>query len=218
MIKCEKLCKAYAVGDSKQVILESIDFSIKEGDFVVIMGESGCGKSTFLNCISGMDIITSGKVYFDDIRLDQLSEKEIKPVRVNQFGYVFQDMNLVDVLNVEDNIALPLRLAKTYEQSKVKNLLKYFDIGHIASKFPSEISGGERQRAAIARAIINKPKVIFADEPTGSLDHTNTEKIMHKFSELNQNGQTIVMVTHDDFCASFGNRLVYLKEQTIIEQ
>ncbi len=216
MIQCKALTKSYNVDGEEVIILDGIDLEIKRGEFLVVMGESGCGKSTLLHCMSGMDAITSGEVWFESHRLDVTNEKKLRELRLHRFGFVFQDLNLIDILTLEENIAVPLFESKTYQKEKVVTAMKRFGIAHCAKKIPSKVSGGERQRAAIARALINAPDVLFVDEPTGSLDHENTVKIMSLFKQLNDNGQTIVMVTHDAYCAGFGSRAITLGNKTII--
>lgn len=215
MIECRNLDKVFKNGERTDEVLKNLNLAVKENEFLVIMGESGSGKSTLLHSLSGMDVITDGEVLFDGERLDKYSEKKMKNIRLKHFGFVFQEMNLVDILTLEENIALPAYENKTYQSSRVEELLYKFGIENCARKFPNKVSGGERQRAAIARAIVNSPEVLFVDEPTGSLDHANSIIIMDYLKQLHCEGQTIIMVTHDKLCASYGSRVVYLKNKSI---
>ena len=205
--------------------LHGIDVQVHQGDFTAVMGPSGSGKSTFINNISTMDIPTSGTVKINGKDVRTMSANAIGRFRFENLGFIFQDFNLLDTHTLYDNIAMPLALAhkdtsKTKE--RVTQLAEQMDIAGILDKFPNSCSGGQRQRAAICRALVNHPHIIVADEPTGNLDSYNSSQLMTILAKLNkENGVTIVMVTHDPLIASYSSRLLYLKDgniQTVLER
>ncbi len=220
ILYAENLCKAFSHNGDQAHVLSHIELSLYEGDFTVIMGASGSGKSTLLYVLSGMDRATSGKVIYNKKDIVKMQEKNAAKLRQNDFGFVFQQMHLVSNLTLFENIAVPGYLNKS-KSSKETNaradeLLEKLNISHVKSHFPSQVSGGEQQRCAIARAIINEPKIIFADEPTGSLNRKNSIEVLNLLTELNNSGQSILMVTHDLKAALRASRLLYLEDGRII--
>lgn len=220
-IKVNNLSKSYIVGDVKKIVLKDISFEIFEGEFISIMGPSGSGKSTLIKCISTLEDFDSGSVVYGDREISRLGEKDKSDFRANELGFVFQEYNLLDILTVKENISMPLILNGFCEKNlsqQVEKWLNTLDIKEISGKYPSEISGGENQRTAIARAFIKNPKYIFADEPTGSLDSTNSKKVMEILSQLNKKRITIIMVTHDPLAASYADRVLFLRDGLIYNE
>lgn len=193
-------------------VLKDISMSIKEGEFVAVMGRSGSGKSTFLKILGGLEAITSGTVLFQDKDISKLTRKEIDLHRSETIGFVFQDFGLMDALTVEENIMLPLTLNKTAGQkaeAEVSKMISYMEIEHIKNSYTKEISGGEQQRASICRALVKEPNIILADEPTGNLDYQSSTIILQMLSKINdEQKKTIIMVTHDEYSASFCDRVI----------
>lgn len=209
--------------DGKEIqILTDIDINIYEGDFTVIMGPSGAGKSTLLYTLSGMDSITNGSVKFQGKEISKLSEKKMAHLRANEFGFVFQQTHLISNLTLFENVAVAgfaAKVGNTKEiQKKTDELLFQMHIEDAKDRLPSQVSGGEAQRAAIARAMIGNPSLLFADEPTGALNKSNSEEVMHLLTELNHHGQSILMVTHDVRAALHGNRILYLEDGKILDE
>ncbi len=205
--------------------LHDINFKVEEGDFVAIMGPSGSGKSTFINNISTIDLPTSGYVYINGKEVRSMSSNEIGRFRYQNLGFIFQDFNLLDTHTMYENIAMPLSLAHVDREEirrRITKLAEQMDISQLLEKFPNECSGGQRQRAAICRALVNNPRIIIADEPTGNLDSTNSSELMKILQRLNhENGVTIVMVTHDPLITSYSSRLLYIKDgniETVLEK
>ncbi|MCR4951997.1 MAG: ABC transporter ATP-binding protein [Solobacterium sp.] len=205
--------------------LHDINFQVFEGDFVAIMGPSGSGKSTFINNISTIDLPTSGKVYINGKEVRRMTSNEIGHFRYENLGFIFQDFNLLDTHTMYENIAMPLSLAhvsKDEIEKRVNELAEQMNITHLLHKYPNECSGGQRQRAAICRALINHPRIIVADEPTGNLDSANSAELMKILEKLNsEEGVTIVMVTHDPLITSYSSRLIYIKDgeiQTVLDR
>lgn len=199
--------------------LHDINFQVNEGDFVAIMGPSGSGKSTFINNISTIDQPTSGKVLINGTNVRTMSANQIGRFRYQNLGFIFQDFNLLDTHTMFENIAMPLSLAhvkKDEIHKRVNVLAEKMQISALLSKYPNECSGGQRQRAAICRALVNHPNIIVADEPTGNLDSKNSAELLKIFQQLNrEDGVTIVMVTHDPLITSYSKRLVYIKDGSI---
>ena len=195
--------------------LSNVTFSIEKGEFVAIMGESGSGKTTLLNILASLDRPTSGEVLLEGKNIVHLTEKEISAFRRKNLGFVFQDFNLLDTFSLKDNIMLPLVLSgKTYSEMapKMMELSRRLSIEKLLEKYPYEVSGGQKQRAAIARALITEPKIILADEPTGALDSHSSQMLLSTIQEMNeQMDATILMVTHDAFSASYANRILFLR-------
>lgn len=218
LLSAHKLSKVYNSGGELFEATQSIDLDIYKGDFTVIMGSSGSGKSTLLYMLSGLDQASSGSVLFRGQFMENASEKTLSELRTTQIGFVYQSINLIPDLTIYDNIAFPGYIAKTPKEelrTKVISLMERMDIIDQQNRMPSEVSGGQQQRAAIARALVNSPKVLFADEPTGALSVSQGKMILDILSELNQEGQSIVMVTHDLKAACRANRLVLIKDGSI---
>ncbi len=219
LIKTEKLCKTFSNNGVMQHILKNIDLEIYEGDFTVIMGPSGAGKSTLLYALSGMDTPTLGDIYFNGQNITKLNQDKLALFRRKNCGFVFQQIYLVDSMSIMDNILSSGLLTKKNKKdvvSKAYDLLNKVDINkNMSKKFPTQISGGEAQRVGIARALINNPDVLFADEPTGALNSKTGKDVLDLFTEFNELGQSIVMVTHDINSARRGNRIIYIKDGEI---
>lgn len=215
ILEANNLIKKY----KNENILNGVMLDIYQGEFLVIMGSSGSGKTTLLNCLSGMDKITSGRVSIQGENFESLTDKQASNFRASKVGFVFQDMNLIDNLSVEENILLPSFLKKNRNEvetrNKLSNLLSIIDLKHRRNSTPNELSGGQKQRVAIARSLINNPAIIFADEPTGALNSKNSENILNLLSDTNLNGQTIVLVTHDLKTSLRADRILYLKDGNI---
>ena len=220
MIKVENLSKSFRTEEVETIALNGVSFEVKDGEFVAIMGPSGCGKSTLLNILGLLDNPTSGKYWLDGKPVDSLKEKDRTDVRKGQIGFVFQSFNLIDELNVEENIELPLtylNIPAKERKQKVQEIMKRMAISHRAKHFPHQLSGGQQQRVAIARAVVFGTKIILADEPTGNLDSKNGIEVMKLLTELNREGTTIVMVTHSDRDASMAQRVIKLFDGKIVE-
>ena len=218
IIRTELLCKSFIIDGEINNVIKNIDLEIKAGDFTVIMGSSGSGKSTLLYSLSGMDQATTGKVFLDETNITKMKEKELAKIRKEKIGYVFQGINLINNLNVFENVLSPTYKTKRNRQeleNEINELLKKMELSEHKYKFPNQLSGGQRQRVAICRALINHPKVIFADEPTGALNSSQGQKVLDLFTMLHKEGQSIVMVTHDLKAALRGNRILYIKDGRI---
>ncbi|MBU3214729.1 ABC transporter ATP-binding protein [Clostridium estertheticum] len=220
LLSAEDVCKSFETGGNLVNLLNYVNVEFYEGDFTVIMGASGAGKSTLLYALSGMNKISEGKVLYKDKEISSFNEKQIASLRSQDFGFVFQQTNLVSNLTLFENVAVAGYLGKERSTKetyiRTEELLKQMHVSNAKDRLPSEVSGGEAQRAAVARAIINKPRIVFADEPTGALNKHNTEEVLNIISELNKSGQSIIMVTHDLRAALRGNRLLYLEDGKII--
>ena len=219
MIKVEKLSKSFRTEEVETIALNNVSFQVEDKEFVAIMGPSGCGKSTLLNIRGLLDNPTGGKYWLGDKEVSALKEKDRTDVRKGEIGFVFQSFNLIDELNVEENIELPLTylgMSKAERKQKVKDIMKRMGISHRAKHFPHQLSGGQQQRVAIARAVVFGPKLILADEPTGNLDSKNGAEVMGLLTELNREGTTIVMVTHNEHDASIAHRIVRLFDGQIV--
>lgn len=219
MIKVENLSKSFRTEEVETIALNNVSFQVEDKEFVAIMGPSGCGKSTLLNILGLLDNPTGGKYWLGDKEVSALREKDRTDVRKGEIGFVFQSFNLIDELNVEENIELPLTylgMSKTERKQKVKEIMKRMGISHRAKHFPHQLSGGQQQRVAIARAVVFGPKLILADEPTGNLDSKNGAEVMGLLTELNREGTTIVMVTHNEHDASIAHRIVRLFDGQIV--
>ena len=220
ILSANGLCKSFAHNGGQIHILSHVDLELYEGDFTVIMGASGSGKSTLLYALSGMDRATAGQVLYGNENIVDAGEKKLAALRYNDFGFIFQQMHLVSNLSLFENIAVPGYLNKKTTASQVKaraeELLHMMGIAHIKSHLPSQVSGGEQQRCAIARAVINSPRLLFADEPTGALNRKNTIEVLNLLTELNHSGQSILMVTHDIRAALRASRLLYLEDGKIV--
>lgn len=208
-------------GGNKVEALKNVTFSVEEGEYVAIMGESGSGKTTLLNILAALDKPTGGTVLLDGKDITRIKESAIAAFRRDNLGFVFQDFNLLDTFSLEDNIYLPLVLAqKTYQEMarRLKPVAVELGITDILRKYPYEVSGGQKQRAAVARALITNPKLILADEPTGALDSKSTDELLRLFSQVNRGGQTILMVTHSVKAASYASRVLFIKDGEVFHQ
>ena len=209
------------LGGNQVQALSDVSFSVEEGEYVAIMGESGSGKTTLLNILAALDKPTSGSVLLDSKNLLEIKEKQLAKFRRDNLGFVFQDFNLLDTFSLKDNIFLPLVLSGTpvkEMEERLQPIVKKLGISQILEKYPYEVSGGQKQRAAVARALITKPKLILADEPSGALDSKATDRLLEIFSEINFEGQTIVMVTHSTKAASHAGRVLFIKDGEIFHQ
>ena len=222
VLKIEHLKKYYGNSNNITKAVDDITFNIKEGKFVAIMGASGSGKTTLLNTIAAIDNVTSGHIYVGGIDITTLKEKDVANFRKDNLGFVFQDFNLLDTLSIGENIAMSLVINGENPEvvdKKVNDIAKKLGIESILEKFPYEVSGGQKQRAACARALINKPKLILADEPTGALDSKSSRMLLETMEEMNEKlNATIMMVTHDAFSASFCERILFLKDGKIFNE
>ena len=220
MIKIENLSKVFRTENVETTALNGVSLEVKEGEFVAVMGPSGCGKSTLLNILGLLDNPTGGRYWLGDREVENLKEKERTDVRKGEIGFVFQSFNLIDELSVEENIELPLTylgVSRTERKKRVQEIMKRMAISHRAKHFPHQLSGGQQQRVAIARAVVFNPKMILADEPTGNLDSKNGAEVMRLLTELNQEGTTIVMVTHNEHDARMAHRIIRLFDGHIVE-
>lgn len=223
LLEVRNLRKTYTTrfGGNKVQALDNVNFSVEEGEYVAIMGESGSGKTTLLNIMASLDRPTSGQVILSGINLSDMKQKELCAFRRDHLGFVFQDFNLLDTLSLRDNIYLPLVLAGTDYATMLERLTplaKKLSIEELLDKYPYEVSGGQKQRAAVARALITKPQVVLADEPTGALDSKATGKLLSIFRQINQEGQTILMVTHSIQAASHADRVLFIKDGNVFNQ
>lgn len=221
MIKIENLSKVFRTEEVETTALNNVSLEVKESEFVAIMGPSGCGKSTLLNIIGLLDNPTSGSYYFNGQEVGHLKEKQRTQVRKGNIGFVFQSFNLIDELNVYENVELPLvylRKKASEKKELINHILNRMNISHRAKHFPQQLSGGQQQRVAIARAVVAGPKLILADEPTGNLDSKNGSEVMNLLTELNQEGTTIIMVTHSQHDASYAHRVINLFDGQIITE
>lgn len=222
LIQACQVCKTFSGNGQETEVLKSVNTTVYKDDFTVIMGSSGAGKSTLLYALSGMDSITDGSVTFLGKEMHTLSEKKMSKLRAKEFGFIFQQTHLVSNLTLFENIAVAGYAAGIGTEKEIKEkaeaLIIKMNIYNAKNRLPSQVSGGEAQRAAIARAVIGNPKLIFADEPTGALNKANSEEVLKLLTELNNDGQSIVMVTHDIRAALHGNRILYLEDGKILDE
>ena len=222
ILKVEHIEKYYGNKDNITKAIDDISFVVQNGEFIGIMGASGSGKTTLLNCISTIDNVSAGHIFLENQDITEIKEENIAKFRRENLGFIFQDFNLLDTLKIEENIALSLTINKKDAKEidpKVKEISKKLGIDTILDKFPYQVSGGQKQRCACARAIVNKPKIILADEPTGALDSKSANDLLSLMEEMNQKMQaTILMVTHDPFSASYCNRILFLKDGKIFNE
>ena len=219
MIKVKGLVKTYIDGDKETEVLKGIDFVCNDGDFLAIMGRSGAGKSTFLYQLSLLDEPTRGEIIIDGVDTHNLTSDQKTSFRLNTLGYVFQDYALLPDLTALENVALPLLMQgkeKTLAYAEAKKSLEKVNLGHRLQNLPSQLSGGEQQRVAISRAIAHKPKILFADEPTANLDRESSERVLEIFKELHKDGQTIVMVTHEEEYGAEADKIIRLDDGRIV--
>jgi putative ABC transport system ATP-binding protein len=221
MIKVSNLEKIYRTEDIETVALNSISFEIKEGEFVAMMGPSGCGKSTLLNIIGLLDDVDKGSYLFNNTEVAGFNERKRAELRKHNIGFVFQSFNLIDELTVFENVELPLiytGVGSSERKKIVDEVLDKIQIAHRRNHFPQQLSGGQQQRVAVARAVVNNPKLILADEPTGNLDSRNGNEVMQLLTDLNEKGTTIIMVTHSEHDARFTHRVINMLDGQIVTQ
>ena len=223
LLEVKNVRKIYTTrfGGNQVEALHNVNFSVEQGEYVAIMGESGSGKTTLLNILAALDTPTGGKVYLKGRDLSGVKEREIAAFRRQNLGFVFQDFHLMDTFSLKDNIFLPLVLSgKTYEEMerRLTPVAERLGITEILNKFPYEVSGGQKQRAAVARALVTKPQLILADEPTGALDSRASDELLNLFGAINQDGQTILMVTHSVKAASTAKRVLFIKDGEVFHQ
>ena len=223
LLEVKNVRKIYTTrfGGNQVEALHNVNFSVEQGEYVGIMGESGSGKTTLLNILAALDTPTGGKVYLKGRDLSGVKEREIAAFRRQTLGFVFQDFHLLDTFSLKDNIFLPLVLSgKTYEEMerRLTPVAERLGITEILNKFPYEVSGGQKQRAAVARALVTKPQLILADEPTGALDSRASDELLNLFGAINQDGQTILMVTHSVKAASTAKRVLFIKDGEVFHQ
>ena len=219
MIKIKNLKKSFRTEDIETLALNDVSLNVAPGEFIAIMGPSGCGKSTLLNIVGMLDNPTEGSYKFSDIEVGGFKEKERTTLRKGNLGFVFQNFNLIEELTVFENVELPLiylNVSKSERKTRVREVLERMKIAHRENHFPKQLSGGQQQRVAISRAVITKPKLILADEPTGNLDSKNGIEVMNLLTELNQEGTTIVMVTHSDRDSHYAHRVINLFDGRIV--
>ena len=222
LLKLEKVEKYYGNKSNLTKVINNISFSVNKGEFVAIMGASGSGKTTLLNCISTIDRVTSGHIYIANEDITKLKGNELNRFRREELGFIFQDFNLLDTLTGYENIALALSISNVpYKliDKKINEIANRLNIKHILKKYPDQMSGGEKQRIASARAIITNPKLVLADEPTGALDSKSSKMLLESFNYLNKELlSTILMVTHDAFSASYASRVIFIKDGKIFNE
>lgn len=221
MINIHNISKIYKAEDVQTHALNQVNLSIQEGEFLAIMGPSGCGKSTFLNILGLLDSASAGSYRFEEVEMIGLSERKKSDVRKKNIGFIFQNFNLIDELTVYENIELPLiynGVSSSERKRKVEEIMEKINIAHRAKHYPQQLSGGQQQRAAVARALVTKPKLILADEPTGNLDSNNGNEVMNLLAELHREGSTIVMVTHSSYDAGYASRIINMKDGEIFNE
>lgn len=223
ILEVNNLRKVYSTrfGGNQVEALKNVSFSVEKGEYIAIMGESGSGKTTLLNIIAALDKPTGGSVVLDDMNLSKIKDSQVSSFRRDHLGFVFQDFNLLDTFSLQDNIFLPLVLVgKPYNEMKnrLDPIAEKLGITSLLQKYPYEVSGGQKQRAAVARALITNPKMILADEPTGALDSKSTDEMLELFSSINRDGQTILMVTHSVKAASHAGRVLFIKDGELFHQ
>lgn len=215
ILELKNITKYYGNENNITKAVDNVSFNVKNGEFIAIMGTSGSGKSTILNCISTIDKVTSGSIIVDGEDINRIRENKLSSFRNKKLGFVFQDFNILDTLTGYDNIALSLCINHVNHKlinKKIIEIAEVLDIKQVLKKYPYQMSGGQKQRIAVARAIINDPSLLLADEPTGQLDSKSSKLLLDKFKYLNNMGSTIIMVTHDAFTASYANRIIFIKD------
>lgn len=222
ILKIDSIEKYYGSKSSLTKAIDNISFDVERGEFIAIMGASGSGKTTLLNCISTIDKVTSGHIYLNDLDVTTLKGNKLSEFRREELGFIFQDFNLLDTLTAYDNIALALSIqdksVKNLDE-KIKEVSKYLNITHVLNKYPYQMSGGEKQRVASARAIITNPSLILADEPTGALDSKSAKMLLERLEYLNkEKNATILMVTHDAYTASYSSRVIFIKDGRVFNE
>ena len=220
MIRTENLTRIFRTEEVETIALNGVNIEVEDGEFIAIMGPSGCGKSTLLNILGLLDSPTEGKYWLDNEEVGHLKERERTAYRKGRIGFVFQNFNLIDELTVEENVDLQLKylgVGKAERKERVLEILRKVKLSHRAKHYPHQLSGGQQQRVAIARAVVGKPSIILADEPTGNLDSKNGMEVMQLLSELNEEGTTIVMVTHSKHDATYASRIINLFDGEVVD-
>ena len=220
MIRTENLTRIFRTEEVETIALNGVNIEVEDGEFIAIMGPSGCGKSTLLNILGLLDSPTEGKYWLNNEEVGHLKERERTAYRKGRIGFVFQNFNLIDELTVEENIDLQLKylgIGKAERKERVLDILRKVKLSHRAKHYPHQLSGGQQQRVAIARAVVGKPSIILADEPTGNLDSKNGMEVMQLLSELNDEGTTIVMVTHSKHDATYASRIINLFDGQVVD-
>ena len=221
MIAIKKIVKVYKTDEVETTAINQLDLTVNKGDFVSIMGTSGCGKSSLLNIIGLLDAPSGGDYTFDTVEVSKYTEKQRAELRKSSIGFVFQNFNLIDDLTVFENVELPLiynRVNSSERKKRVTEILERVGILHRAKHFPLQLSGGQQQRVAVARALVTNPKLILADEPTGNLDSKSGNEVMELLTELHSQGSTIIMVTHSSYDAQFSSRIITMKDGEILSE
>lgn len=222
MLKIDNIQKIYKADAITTKALDGLSADIAEGEFIAIMGASGSGKTTLLNCISTIDTVSAGHIYLDGTDVTSIREKDLARFRRENLGFIFQELNLMDTLTIRENVLLALTINKLpmdEAEGRVDKMIDLLGIGEIAGKYPYQVSGGQRQRCACARAMVGRPKLILADEPTGSLDSNSAQILMETFVDMHQRmGATILLVTHDAFTASYAQRVIFLRDGKIYSE
>lgn len=220
-LELRNVCKSYEMGEEIVRAVCNADLKIKQGDFIAIVGPSGSGKSTMMNLVGALDLANEGNIYLDNIDIEHLEESELAQIRGRKIGFIFQTFNLIPTLSALDNVALPMLfqgIDKEDRAARAEELLRKVGLGHRLTHYPNELSGGERQRVAIARALANDPEIILADEPTGNLDSKTGQEILDMFINLNKEGKTVIMVTHDLNLAKKARRIVHIRDGRVESQ
>lgn len=220
MIRTENLTRIFRTEEVETIALNGVNIEVEDGEFIAIMGPSGCGKSTLLNILGLLDSPTEGKYWLNNEEVGHLKERERTAYRKGRIGFVFQNFNLIDELTVEENVDLQLKylgIGKAERKERVLDILRKVKLSHRAKHYPHQLSGGQQQRVAIARAVVGKPSIILADEPTGNLDSKNGMEVMQLLSELNEEGTTIVMVTHSKHDATYASRIINLFDGQVVD-
>ena len=220
MIRTENLTRIFRTEEVETIALNGVNIEVEDGEFIAIMGPSGCGKSTLLNILGLLDSPTEGKYWLNNEEVGHLKERERTAYRKGRIGFVFQNFNLIDELTVEENVDLQLKylgVGKAERKERVLEILRKVKLSHRAKHYPHQLSGGQQQRVAIARAVVGKPSIILADEPTGNLDSKNGMEVMQLLSELNEEGTTIVMVTHSKHDATYASRIINLFDGRVVD-
>ncbi|WP_096086183.1 ABC transporter ATP-binding protein [Agaribacterium haliotis] len=221
MIRLENITKVYRSSEVETTALNNINLNIEAGEFISIMGPSGCGKSTLLNVLGMLDSPSDGKYFFNGEQISRYSERKLAQKRKGHIGFIFQSFNLIDELSVAENIAMPLfyqGIARAERQQRVDEVMQRLNIAHRAKHMPQQLSGGQQQRVAVARALICKPEVILADEPTGNLDSKHGDEVMELLKQVNDEGTTILMVTHSQYHAEYAKRLIHLFDGKVVSE
>jgi putative ABC transport system ATP-binding protein len=221
MISTNNLKKIFTTEEVETTALDNVNFEIKQGEFVSIMGPSGCGKSTLLNILGLLDNPSDGQYHFLEYEVSKFTERQRAQLRKENIGFVFQSFNLIDELTVFENVELPLlylKVSSNERKERVNKILETMEIRHRANHFPQQLSGGQQQRVAVSRAIVGNPKIILADEPTGNLDSAHGDEVMKMLTDLNNEGTTVVMVTHSPTYAEYGNRTIHLFDGQIVTE